>query len=156
MIVVADTSPICYLIIIEQIDLLPQLFGKVMIPKAVYQELQATGTPEKVQKWITNIPEWLEVAAVNIPDDNMLVNLHQREKEAILLAERIQANLIIIDEKAARQIAQSRGLKITGLLGILNLAANQNLIDLKTTITALQKTNFRASSHLLQSMFNQS
>lgn len=106
MIVVADTSPICYLIIIEQIDLLPQLFGKVMIPKAVYQELQATGTPEKVQKWITNIPEWLEVAAVNIPDDNMLVNLHQGEKEAILLAERIQANLIIIDEKAARQIAQ--------------------------------------------------
>lgn len=154
MIVVADTSPICYLILIEQVDLLPELFGKVFIPQAVYQELQAEGTPKEVKKWITSIPEWLEIISVDINDDVMLVNLHLGEKETIILAEKLQATLMIIDEKAARQVAQAKGLKITGLLGILNLAASQNLINLHQVIMALRKTNFRASSSLLQSLLN--
>ena len=154
MIVVADTSPICYLILIEQVDLLPELFGKVFIPQAVYQELQAEGTPTEVKKWITSIPEWLEIISVDINDDVMLVNLHLGEKETIILAEKLQATLMIIDEKAARQVAQAKGLKITGLLGILNLAASQNLINLHQVIMALRKTNFRASSSLLQSLLN--
>ena len=109
---------------------------------------------KEVKKWITSIPEWLEIISVDINDDVMLVNLHLGEKETIILAEKLQATLMIIDEKAARQVAQAKGLKITGLLGILNLAASQNLINLHQVIMALRKTNFRASSSLLQSLLN--
>ena len=49
MIVVADTSCICYLILLDCIELLPQLYGGVTIPNAVYLELQAENAPTKVK-----------------------------------------------------------------------------------------------------------
>ena len=52
MIVVADTSPLNYLVLIDEVDLLPALFGEVLIPQAVFQELKHPKTPAKVQQWI--------------------------------------------------------------------------------------------------------
>lgn len=57
MIVVADTSPINYLCIIEQIDLLSELFGTVVIPQAVLDELHAAGSPDAVKAWIDAGPD---------------------------------------------------------------------------------------------------
>jgi predicted nucleic acid-binding protein len=63
-----------------------------------------------------------------------------------------QQALIIIDDGLGRKIASKRGLKVTGLLGVLEQAAFQNLIDLPDVISRLQKTSFRASSSLLNSL----
>ncbi|MEA5506218.1 DUF3368 domain-containing protein [Halotia wernerae UHCC 0503] len=152
MIVVADTSPICYLVLIGQIELLPKLFGKILIPQAVYTELVADGAPPQLQSWITTPPNWLEVCSIALKDDPLLANLHLGEKEAILLAEQLTAEVIILDEKAARKAAQEKGLKVTGLLGILDSAASQNLVEMPSVIMALQKTNFRAAPSLLKSL----
>jgi predicted nucleic acid-binding protein len=54
MIIIADTSPLCYLILIDCIDILPKLYSQVIITEEVYQELQAPKTPEKVKQWILN------------------------------------------------------------------------------------------------------
>lgn len=62
--VVSDTSPLNYLILIEQIDLLPQLYRRVLIPGSVLQELNAPETPELVRTWLTGPPDWLEVSPV--------------------------------------------------------------------------------------------
>ena len=61
MIVVADTSPVNYLVLIDEIDLLPIIFGKVLIPEAVMEELQHPRTPPKVRQWIVNLASWIEV-----------------------------------------------------------------------------------------------
>ena len=60
MIVVADTSVLCYLVLIEQIDLLPYIFGQIAIPQAVFEELRAEKAPAQLQEWITRPPKWLK------------------------------------------------------------------------------------------------
>jgi predicted nucleic acid-binding protein len=154
MIVVADTSPIRYLVLIEQIDLLPILFDRVIIPPAVYGELKSLGAPIVVRKWIAHPPTWLTVETLQNPSIDYvgLDRLHRGESEAIFLALQFNANLIILDEKAARRIAVDRGLKVTGLLGIIEIAARQNLIDVPAIVQRLQDTNFRIAPRLLQSL----
>jgi predicted nucleic acid-binding protein len=91
MIAVADTSPVCYLILIGEIDLLPKLL------------LQST-----------------------------------------------LANIVLLDEKAARRVAATRGLRVTGILGVLGEAATRGLLDLASAIDRLRMTSFRASPALLK------
>jgi predicted nucleic acid-binding protein len=87
MIAVSDTSPLCYLILIDGIELLPQLYGRVMIPEAVFKELTALGTPVKVQSWIAHRPNWLEIQSVADEPDADLSRLDAGERAAIILAE---------------------------------------------------------------------
>ncbi|MDB9311786.1 DUF3368 domain-containing protein [Spirulina sp. CS-785/01] len=154
MIVVADTSPLCYLVLIGEINLLLSLFQEVTIPQAVFCELQAEGAPDEVRAWINEQPNWIKISTITPIEDPSLNSLHQGEREAIILAEEIKANLIILDEKAARTIAKERGLKVVGLLGILGQAAQQKIIDFPTAINRLQSTNFRIAPSLLTSLLD--
>lgn len=138
--------------LIEAIDVLPQLYGQVIIPQAVCQELSASGSPSVLQKWIADPPSWLIVQSVDIVVDELLLTLDLGERNAISLAERLKANLIILDEQQARKIAANRGLKVIGLLGVLYQAALKNLIDLAKSLERLKQTNFRASSSLFDSL----
>ena len=155
MIIISDTSPLCYLILIDCIEVLPILYKTVIIPQAVYQELQAEATPKTVKEWIQNYPDWLIIRNITNSSDSELDQLDRGEREAIILAEEIKANLLIVDDKAARTMATQRGLKIIGLLGILIGAARNNLIDLPTKVNQLQETSFFISPKLLQSILSQ-
>ena len=150
--VVADTSPLCYLVLINCLDLLPNLYDKVIIPPAVFNELSAPQAPEKVQDWLANSPDWLEVEPLETQPDLGLQELDLGEQEAITLADSLGADLIVLDDKAARQIALQRGLRIIGLLGILGVAAQRDLVDLSVAIERLQQTNFRVSPNLVESL----
>src|SRR5437870_12404747 len=114
MIVVSDTTPINYLILIDHVHLLHELSGRVALPQAVYDELQRESTPDKVRHWIFNRPEWLEVHLVHTPDSTLKLGLGERE--AITLAQELQADLILLDDGNARRAAQARGLRVTGTL----------------------------------------
>lgn len=129
MIIVSDTSPICYLLLLELIELLPQLYHQVVIPQAVANELSAPHAPLVVQNWIRNPPEWVTIQIINPTFDLILEDLDLGEKEAIILAEQLAADLIILDDKLARRIARSRGLEIIGLLGILMAAKKCGLVS---------------------------
>lgn len=152
MIVISDTSPICYLLLIGEIELLPQLYGQVLIPKTVQHELSDARSPVSVQTWINCPPEWLIIQTVDVPTNTNLDGLDPGEQAAIILAQQQNANLIIIDDLLGRQVAQSYGLRVTGLLGVLDEAAQQNLVDFPQAISRLQKTTFRVSSQLIQSL----
>ncbi|MBD2772447.1 hypothetical protein [Iningainema tapete] len=93
MIVVADTSPICYLLLIGEIDVLPQLYGKVVIPEIVQKELINARSPNIVQTWIQTPPTWLVIQSVNTLSDENLDSLDPGERDAIVLAEQQKANL---------------------------------------------------------------
>ena len=129
MIVIADTTPINYLVLIGEQELLPALFCQVILPEAVFRELLATATPQVVRQWLSNHPQWLEVRKVTIAPDTRLSHLDEGEREAIQLAEALGADLILVDEKAARREAARRQLATSGTLGVLDRAAEEGLVN---------------------------
>ena len=154
MIIVSNTSPVCYLLLISQIDVLPTLFNRIMLPQAVREELLSEGALAVLQTWVAQPPVWLEIKPVVTESDAELARLHPGEREAIVLAERLGADLILLDEKAARRVATARGLNVTGLLGILDEAQTRGLIDLPEAVERLRQTTFRASPYLLKSLLD--
>jgi predicted nucleic acid-binding protein len=151
MIVVSDTTPLNYLIIIQRVEILRSLYHEVVIPQAVVYEMQATGTPEPVIEWIKNRPAWIIVKQSRLSTRVVEADIEEGEAEAILLAEQLGADLILLDDRRAREVAQNRGLKVVGTLGILIDAAQRNLIDLDLAIADLKESNFRISQQLLDS-----
>jgi predicted nucleic acid-binding protein len=148
--VVSNTSPISYLITIGHIDLLPRLFTTVTIPDTVRTELGSPKAPLIVQGWVNDPPSWLILQPAIITTEISLLNLDAGESAAICLAEALKADLILLDDLAARRIAASRGLALTGILGILDRAASQDWINIHEAIAKLQQTNFRTSSTLIE------
>jgi predicted nucleic acid-binding protein len=154
MIVIADTSPLNYLILIGEIDVIPRLYGRVIIPSAVLSELQSSQAPKAIREWIRNPPEWLEVRQATVPKDTKLENLGPGEREAIVLAEQLRATALIMDERAGRREAERRNLRVVGTLFVLFEAAGQGLIDFPEAVRLLQREGFHASSSLIQSLLN--
>jgi len=74
------------------------------------------------------------------------------ESEAILLAQELNADLLVLDDMKARRIAKDRGLVITGILGILDQVTTMKLINLPVTIESLKNTSFWASDSLFQKL----
>ncbi|MCI0563690.1 MAG: DUF3368 domain-containing protein [Nitrososphaera sp.] len=152
--VVSNTSPICYLRLIDEIQVLPALFGEIIIPEAVSSELKSEKAPDLLREWIMQPPAWLKIQPVSAITDSSLNRLHAGEREAIILAQNLSADLVLLDEKAARQIALQRGLRVIGLLGILAEASAKGLVDLLTAVEHLRHTNFRASPSLLKKLLD--
>jgi len=150
--VVADTSPINYLIQIHQIDILPLLFERVALPRTVQDELAHVLAPQPVRRWIADPPNWLEVHAT--PDITHVATegLDEGETAAIALAESIGADLVLIDEREGFRVARRRGLSATGTLGVLDLAAERGLIDFGIAIGELERTSFRLPAGLVKSL----
>ena len=92
MIVVADTSPINYLILIGGIEILTKMYGKVVIPHAVCEELLRPSAPETVRNWTRHPPDWLEVRTPVHAPDTTLATLDPGERDAILLAAELSAD----------------------------------------------------------------
>lgn len=155
MIVVSDTSPICYLLLINRIDILQILYGVVTIPQAVFNELSASESPPVVKNWIAYPPDWLQIQPIDPLQNIQLSTLDLGEREAILLAERLDADLVILDDKAARRIAVERGLRIIGLLGILKDAAKSGLLNLEITFEQLQEVGFWVAPSLLERLLTE-
>jgi len=153
MLVVADTSPINYLVLLEHTAVLPALYARVFLPPAVVTELQDLEAPEEVRTWVANLPAWCEVRLpAPLIETETLAHLGAGEREAILLAQELQADFLLIDEEDGRQAARSRALTVTGTLGVLERAAECGLIDLHSTLAQLLTTTFRVRDELIQGM----
>lgn len=114
MIVVADTSPINYLVLIEEIDILAKMYRRVVIPHGVLEERLRPSAPLLVRNWIHQIPAWLEVCSpVNAPDES-LESLDSGERDAIILAIELSADQLIVDDRQGRREARKRGIPVMG------------------------------------------
>lgn len=153
MIVVSDTTPVNYLIIIDQVHLLNELYGRLVLPRAAHEEMRSEKAPEKVLAWASQLPEWVEVRAAASPDPAL--KLGAGEREAIALAEELVADLLLVDDAKARREAKGRGLTVTGTLAVLVTAAGRGLVNLPAAISALRQTTFRAPAALIASILDQ-
>lgn len=127
-IVVSNTTPILNLLKIGKLSLLKTIFGKVYVPKSVYEEIQA-GKNKEYYIDLTEI-EYIEILQTkNIDFLEYLIDLDLGEAETIVIAKEIQADLALIDEKLARNYASIFNLKVSGTLGILIKASEIGLIN---------------------------
>jgi predicted nucleic acid-binding protein len=149
MIVVADTSPINYLILIEEIHILPKMYGTVAIPAAVRDELLRLSAPAMVRTWIGQLPSWLEVRVPENAPDALLAKLDPGERDAILLAGELRADRLIVDDPEGRREAEKRGLVVMGTLGVLQEAGSLGLLDLRVAVKRLQETSFYLAPEVL-------
>ena len=152
--VIADTGPLNYLILIGHIDLLPALIENVVLPTTVRSELASGKAPPSVRHWIANLPAWLEVrdAPLSQAEDASLKGIDAGEKAAIQLAASLNADLLLMDDRKGVSAAQRKGLRVTGTLGVLDLAAQQGLADFAPAVERLRQTNFRVPQALLDAL----
>ena len=146
-VIVSDTSPLHYLILIGAAELLPRITREVLIPPAVARELADPSTPEEVRNWMSAPPAWLKLAAPHSTDDSL--GLDPGETEAISLALERGILTILIDERKGFRVAAQRGLQPIGLLAVLEFAASNRWISFEEHLSRLRNTTFRLNERLL-------
>ena len=156
MTIISDTTPIISLIKINRLDLLQKLFGEILIPEAVYRELTTNALFENEAK-IVKASAFLKTSAVQNRKSLQLLQavsgLDDGESEAIILADELKSDVLIIDERKGRKVAQKLGIKITGTVGVLLQAHDENMIaadEIKTYLDQLKNSNIRLSDSLIQ------
>jgi predicted nucleic acid-binding protein len=151
VIVVSDASPIHYLVLTGNIDLLPALFGQVIIPQKVQEELRAPAAPDGVRQWIELAPGWLEVQTA--PPYTPPKTLNEGERQTISLALSLKADVVLIDERKGRKVAEQAGLMVLDVPAVLVAAFEKGLLRLEDTVQSLQallsKTNFRIDPEII-------
>lgn len=143
MLAVTDASPMHYLILIGQVELLPRLYEHVILPHAVVGELLHLSTPPEVRAWIGALPPWCEIRQPHQAIPRELCRLGAGEREAIVLVEALRADIFLVDDDAGRKAARQRGLPLTGTCGILGTAGERDWIDFPAAVAQLQATTFR-------------
>lgn len=113
--------------VLGQVELLPTLFGQVIIPAAVAAELRHPKAPAPVRAWAASLPPWLSIQSPVVLPDAVLLRLDPGEREVILLAQELTADLVLVDDHEARVEAARRALTPVGTLHVLELAADMTL-----------------------------
>jgi predicted nucleic acid-binding protein len=147
MLVIADASPLHYLVLIEHAAILPTLFGRVIIPPAVAGELQHPRRPAPVRAWIVMPPAWLEMR----PPPELVtttLRLGAGERETLSLAQDLHADLLLLDDLDAREEAARHAFAVMGTLRVLELAAERELLDFPEAIRRLAATSFHLPAQL--------
>lgn len=153
-IVVADTGPLRYLILIGQIDVLPRLFAAIAVPITVAGELRHPGAPVGVRAWAASPPPWLTVHDDSVELDS-LRQLDSGERAAVALARELGAGLLLMDDRAGALAARAHGFRVTGTIGVLIDAARQGLLQLDIAFAALRATNFRFPPALFDTLLEE-
>jgi predicted nucleic acid-binding protein len=149
--IVADAGPIIGLAITGRVKILSALFEKVLIPRAVLEELQIEASrPGSFALSKAREDGWLSTEDVpEDPDTTQLTELLDRgEAEAIVLAQPRDTRLLI-DERKGRAVARSRGVRVIGTGGVLLLAKRGQVIDqIAPILEELASHGYRLSDEL--------
>jgi len=149
VIVVSDTTPLNYLIVLKVVDVLPRLFVDVYTASEVVRELSHERAPAAVREWAQSPPAWLRVLtpSVRLPDT---ARLDPGEADAISLAKELPADAVLMDERRGRRVAERHGLVVIGTLTVIELAAERNLLELPPVLEGLRRTTYRIPERFLQ------
>jgi predicted nucleic acid-binding protein len=129
---IVDTSTLNYYRKIEQEELLRKIYGEIVIPEQVYEEMKRDTAPEHIREWANNLPDWVKVEKVEIPEHIDRLNIGPGEKGVLALAEQDRANtLAIIDDRRACREADRLAIERIGGYGVAFEAESRGLSDSK-------------------------
>ena len=158
MIVVSDATPIISFLKINRLDILNKLFGEVLLPEAVYEQLTSNSAFQEEAERVKACVFFKKVFVSNNDTVDMLMRvtgLDLGESEAIVYSDENKSDLLIVDEVRARHVAASMKLRITGTIGILIVANENGLLnkdDAIECVNILRKPNRHISETLLNSV----
>jgi len=160
MIVVSNSGPLISLAKIGKFFLLRQLFQKIIIAEAVYAEVVKEGRGRPGEKEIKEaLGKWIKKISVNnqLAVEVLLPELKRGEAESIVLARELKADLFLLDDKYARDIAEASGLEVKGTVGILFTAKEMNIMkNLKEVIDDLREKGFYLKEDVYQRILQKS
>jgi predicted nucleic acid-binding protein len=158
MIVVSNTTPLIGLATIQRFDLLQQLFGKIYIPQAVYDEAVTAGREEGGAKQEVSAARWIETVIVKdrLAVEVLLDELDVGEAETIVLAREMKADWVLMDEKKGRRKATELSLNKIGTVGILLKAKQQGMLgEIRPDLERLHKQGFSLSQRVINTVLCQ-
>jgi predicted nucleic acid-binding protein len=152
--VVSNTTPIISLLKIGKLDIIRTIYGKIIVPKAVYNEINAG--KNKFYYIDLSALEWIEIKEIeNKKSLHFFLDLDAGEAEVIVLASELDADLVIIDETLGRKFAKNIELKVTGTIGVLLKAKELGIVDNITSLIDLLIDNgIWISAKLRQTIIN--
>ncbi len=150
-IIISNTTPIITLLGIGKLDLLKDMYQKVVIPQAVYLEIEA-GKDKSFYMDLKQI-SWIEIKHVQNQAlvQHIQIILDKGEAETIALAEELKADIILLDERLARNYAMMRNLIIVGTFGVLLKAKDLGIIgEVKSLLEKAQNNGIRISQKIVE------
>ena len=149
MLIIADSSALISLAVCQKLSVLDQLYGEVKVLKAVFSEVTQAGKPQS-----EILRSYLHDKVSDIDLSEWMFDfgeLGRGELEAIALFKKLHADLLLLDDKKARKIAELNEIPIIGSLGVLLFAKKKGLIELvKPSIENLQASGIHISKSLIQ------
>ncbi|ODS35952.1 MAG: hypothetical protein A7316_05275 [Candidatus Altiarchaeales archaeon WOR_SM1_86-2] len=144
--IVSNSTPLIALSRINRLGLLKEYFTGIYIPREVYREVVEYGGDLAGAKEVKDAG-WIKIGKTkdNLGVEILMRSVDRGEAEAIILGKENNADLLLIDDKEGREIAEGLGVKISGTLGVLLLAAKDNKINLKDSLDNLIASGFRLS-----------
>ncbi|WP_028295898.1 DUF3368 domain-containing protein [Olivibacter sitiensis] len=148
--VVSNTTPLLSLLKLGRLHLLKDLYGNVIVPYAVYLEI------ERGRDWEYYVDlskqSWITIQKLANPEAlSYFFDLDSGEAEVIVLARELHADLVILDESLGRRYAQELGLTLTGTIGVLLKAKQNRLIpSVKNALLELSEKGVWLSTALIQ------
>lgn len=141
--VISNSSPLIALERIGRIQLLESLFGTVVVPPAVVREVGV----------MASLPPWIEQQPLRqaVGPRILSASLGAGESEAISLALELQAQMLILDDRPARRLAQTLHVPVIGTVGILLAGKRRNLLPaVRPSLDALIQQDFRIAPRLYE------
>ena len=155
MIAVSNTTPILSLYKIGKLGLLKSLFDQIIVPVAVYNEISLpSGKPGHD---MLGMVDYIHIEQVQngFAAGLLRSQLDYGEAEAIVLALELGADILILDEKKARKVAQANTQRVIGTIGILQMAKGKGLIsDMKTQLDELIANGIWIDSRLYRTVLD--
>ena len=151
--VVVNTTPILILGHIGKLDILRELYGTIYITDAVFREITVTNDAPSAA--LLSSKEWIHVMSIENPKDYAMfrAKLHAGEVETMILAMQKDfcADLVILDDLAARKTAKFLGLTVTGTMGVLLKAKQEGLIqEIKPLLDEIIANGFYISDKMIR------
>lgn len=149
--VVVNTTPLIALSHVEQLGILKKLYGRIIIPEAVYRELSVK-TESICKKAVDSSLDWIRVDKIRnqMAKTMYKTQLHDGEVEVMILAKEIAADVVIIDDANAKKHAKYLQLPVTGTLGVLIKAKKNGYIaELKPILLQMVEKGIYLSQELI-------
>ncbi|MDZ4289719.1 MAG: DUF3368 domain-containing protein [Prosthecobacter sp.] len=153
MIIISDTSPLSALAEIGELEILPALYGKIVIPETVRRECSHPHAPPALAVWLAKTGSKVVIVPDPVPLTTEASDLDPGEAAAISLAWlHREDSLLIVDDKDGRKLCKALGLAMTGTAGLLLAAARRGLVNFEDVIQRLQATSFRLHPSVLDDL----
>ena len=154
--VVVNSTPLIILCGIGRLDILKILYQEITIPPAVFREV--TAKDDSVCAQLKTSGEWIHVEEIKDHSEKKMykAKLHDGEVEVMILAQEQKAELVILDDNAAKKTAKYLGLTVTGTLGVLIKAKRLGIIEsVRPLLAELRKNGFYVSDSVEQMVLQQ-